>query len=341
MPGQKTYWHLLDNKRLPTEYELVSARLHYYTARGFEVEAPLQQWYRQYQQGSPLLCSDWEQFVDPRQTTYTTYTGLQATKEAFVDGLLEWLETTAYDRSLSPHWLQRLEQVLPPLRYPCHALQMVAAYIGQMGPCGRLTLVGMFQAADEVRRIQRLAYRMRQLQLSQAGFGANSQTLWQHEPHWQPLREVVEKLLVAYDWGEAFAALNLVVKPLLDRLFMVHFGHLARQAGDHVLQQIFASLYDDCQWQQQWSQALVQLVVQDTPANRQILQQWVNKWYAMMAPAIGAFAPLFDRRPEHPGALTFAAVAAQLHAALEEYLGLAGLELPAPYPALAPNDGEG
>ena len=149
MPAQKTYWHLLDNKRLPTEYELVSTRLHYYTTRGFEVDVPLQQWYRQYQQGSPLTCTDWEQFVDPRQTTYTTYTGLQAVKETFVDGLLEWLEVTAYDQGLSSTWVQLLDRVLAPMRYPCHALQMVAAYIGQMGPCGRLTLVGMFQAADE------------------------------------------------------------------------------------------------------------------------------------------------------------------------------------------------
>jgi toluene monooxygenase system protein E len=326
MPAQKTYWHLLDNKRLPTEYELVSTRLHYYTTRGFEVDVPLQQWYRQYQQGSPLTCTDWEQFVDPRQTTYTTYTGLQAVKEAFVDGLLEWLEVTAYDQGLSSTWVQILGRVLAPMRYPCHALQMVAAYIGQMGPCGRLTLVGMFQAADEIRRIQRLAYRMRQLQLSQVGFGVDSQALWQHEPLWQPLREVVEKLLVTYDWGEAFTALNLVVKPLLDGLFMVHFGRLARQEGDYVLQQLFASLYEDCQWQQQWSQALVRLVMQDTPANQQVLQQWVNKWYAMMVPAISPFTPLFDQCSESPGAGAGAEVVAQLGAALEEYLCLAGLE---------------
>jgi toluene monooxygenase system protein E len=330
MPAQKTYWHLLDNKRLPTEYEIVSTRLHYYTTYGFEVDVPLQQWYRQYQQGSPLTCNDWEQFVDPRQTTYTTYTDLQAGKEAFVDGLLEWLEVTAYDQGLSPTWIQLLDRVMAPLRYPCHALQMVAAYIGQMGPSGRLTLVGMFQAADEIRRIQRLAYRMRQLQLSQPGFGVDSQDRWQHEPLWQPLREAMEKLLVTYDWGEAFAALNLVVKPLFDGLFMVHFGRLARQEGDYVLQQLFASLYEDCQWQQQWSQALVHVVMQDTPANQQVLQRWVTKWYTMMVPALGAFAPLFEQPSELPDAITGVAVPNALHAALTEYLCLAGLACPRP-----------
>ena len=145
MPAQKTYWHLLDNKRLPTKYEFVSTRLHYYTTRGFEVDVPLQQWYRQYQQGSPLICTDWEQFVDPRQTTYTTYTGLQAVKETFVDGLLEWLEVTAYDQGLSSTWVQLLERVLAPcatLATPCRWWRPISA---RWGPAGASPWLACFR----------------------------------------------------------------------------------------------------------------------------------------------------------------------------------------------------
>jgi toluene monooxygenase system protein E len=242
-----------------------------------------------------------------------------------VDSLLEWIEVSGYDRGLSEPWLQILARALAPLRYPCHALQMVASYIAQMGPSGRITLVGMFQAADEMRRVQRLAY---QLQCRHPGLGADSQSVWQYDPLWQPLREAVERLLVAYDWGEAFAALNLVLKPLVDRLFMVYFGRLARQEGDYVLPQIFYSLYEDCQWQQQWSQALVRMALQDTPANTPVLQQWVDRWYTVAVPAVGAFAPLFDQMPTQPAAMPFAEVAAQLQASMQEYLRLAGLASP-------------
>src|SRR4051812_43627663 len=85
----KTYWHLRDAGRLPSEYELVTSRLLYYVGRGFEVDVPLAQWYRQYQQDSPFSCSDWELFGDPRQTTYARYTSLQHDREVFVDGLLQ------------------------------------------------------------------------------------------------------------------------------------------------------------------------------------------------------------------------------------------------------------
>ena len=48
MPQQKTYWHLLQQKRMPTEYEIVTSKLLLYTGEGFtgkrfELDVPLQQ----------------------------------------------------------------------------------------------------------------------------------------------------------------------------------------------------------------------------------------------------------------------------------------------------------
>jgi len=141
MVQQKTFWHLLPQRRMPSEYEIVTSKLLLNTGEGFtgkrfELDVPLQQWYEQYQQGSPLSCSSWEKFRDPRETTYTKYTELQMEKEIFVDGILEEIETTGYDRELSPRWLQTLSTLVAPFRYPGHALMMIAAYVGQMAPGG-------------------------------------------------------------------------------------------------------------------------------------------------------------------------------------------------------------
>jgi toluene monooxygenase system protein E len=281
--GQKTYWHLLSQKRMPTEYEIVTSKLLLYTGEGFtgkrfELDVPLQQWYQQYQQGSPFTCSSWEKFIDPRETTYTRYTEIQMEKEIFVDGILAEIEATNYDASLSRSWLQFLEQFLAPLRFPVHGLQMAAAYLAQLAPGGRLTIAATLQVADEVRRVERLAYRLRQLQIAYPEFAQDSKTIWQHAPIWQPLRQVIEQLLVTYDWGESFTALNLVIKPLFDQLFMVRLSELALREGDHLLGQILYSLDEDCQWQRSWSRALVKMAIQDRSANRDVLQQWVNRW---------------------------------------------------------------
>ncbi len=53
--------------------------------------------------------------------------------------------------------------------------------------------------------IQRLAYRMAQLRRSRPSFGDDgARSCGRRDPAWQPLRELIERLLVTYDWGEAF-----------------------------------------------------------------------------------------------------------------------------------------
>jgi toluene monooxygenase system protein E len=165
--AQKTYWHLIDRKRIPTEYDVVSSRLtyHSHTEGGFELSLPWSDWYATYQRNSHLVCSAWDQFIDPRHTTYASYTALQSRRELYVDGLLESVDRTGYDRELDTAWVDELQRILAPFRYPCHGFQMVASYLGEMAPTGTITLVTLFQAADEIRRIQRFAYRQKQLEL--------------------------------------------------------------------------------------------------------------------------------------------------------------------------------
>ena len=335
MTRQKTFWHLLPQRRMPTEYEIVTSRLLLntgdgFTGKRFELDVPLRHWYEQYQQGSPLACNSWEKFRDPRETTYTKYTELQMEKEIFVDCILEEIEANRYDRGLQPEWVQLLEALLAPFRYPGHALMMIAAYVAQMAPGGRIVVAATFQAADEARRVERLAYRIRQLQLASPGFASDSKSRWEQDRCWQPLRQFVERLLVTYDWGEAFVALNLILKPLIDELFLKCTSELALGHNDHLLGQIFYSLNEDCEWHRQWSQVLTLTAIEDTPANRQIIQTWINKWYPHAVRAVYAFSALFEGKPGGPGAPPFHDLTSRIVAFSEEYLRTMGLR-PIPF----------
>src|SRR6267378_3426509 len=89
MAEQKTYWHLLQQRRMPTEYEIVTSKLLCYTGEGltgkrFELDVPLLDSYKRFQLESPLTCRSWEAFRDPRETTYTKYTEIQRDKEISV-----------------------------------------------------------------------------------------------------------------------------------------------------------------------------------------------------------------------------------------------------------------
>jgi hypothetical protein len=333
MAPQKTYWHLLQQRRMPTEYEIVTSKLLSYTGEGFtgkrfELDVPLLDWYKRFQQDSPLTCTSWENFRDPRETTYTRYTDIQRHKEIFVDGILEEIETTGYDRQISSRWLQVLSRVVAPLRYPGHGLQMLASYIGQMAPSGRIVITAALQSADEMRRVQRIAYRVRQLQQFHLGFATDSKARWETDPLWQPLRIAIEKLLVCYDWAEAFVGLNLVLKPLVDEVFMKHFSDLALREGDYLLGRVFYSLNEDCQWHREWSQALTRMVIQDNSHNTAIIQGWIEKWHPIAARALQAFAPLFEGNLEDAKMTPREGVIQKMDKYYRDYLSSMGLQSP-------------
>jgi toluene monooxygenase system protein E len=331
MAHQKTYWHLLQQKRMPTEYEIVTSKLLCYTGEGFtgkrfELDVPLLDWYKRFQQDSPLICSSWEKFRDPRETTYTKYTEIQRDKEIVVDGILEEIEMSGSDGQFSTRWLYVLSRVLAPFRYPGHGLQMVASYIGQMAPSGRIVIAATLQTGDEMRRVQRVAYRVRQLQNVYSDFASDSKPRWQTDALWQPLRMCIEKLLICYDWAEAFVALNLVLKPLIDELFMNHLSDLALREGDYLLGRILYSLNEDCRWHREWSQVLTRMVIEDNSHNIGIIQGWIEKWHTVAAPAAQAFASLFEGTLEDAQMPPLEGVAKKLENFYRAYLSGMGLQ---------------
>jgi toluene monooxygenase system protein E len=257
-------------------------------------------WYYRYREGSALQAHDWEQFSDPRRTTYRGYTQLQDGREDVVDGLLRELDDTGYDRNLDDGWVRFLGRWYFPLRFPMHGLQMLAAYIAQMAPASRVTNCAAFQAADELRRVQRIAYRTVQLSGPPFGTGAagRQQAAWEDAAPFQPLRELIERALVAYDWGEAFTVTNLVIKPRIDRLVNQEIaGTLATANGDSILTSIHFSLDEDARWHRAWTAALLRHLISDTRANTEVVSGWIEKWSPLASRALDAFAGIVAEAP--------------------------------------------
>jgi toluene monooxygenase system protein E len=299
MNGRRTYWHLEANRRVPSEYEIATTKLLYYRPeRGYEVRTPAGEWQRRLELASELRVSDWDAFRDPREITYARYVANQKDKEVFVEGLLRSMAESNYDRGLSRSWLEALGAILPVLRFPCHALQMTTAFLGQTAPASSIVVACAFQVGDEIRRIERIAYRMRQLQKIDPTFGAESKPAWQSRSEWQPLRRLVETLLVTYDFGEAFVASNLVLKPIFDDLVTLGLARLAETNGDPLLGKLLFSLGEDAAWHRELASALVRFAVRDRAENRTLVERWILHWQGPVHAATRALGASFGD-PEH------------------------------------------
>jgi toluene monooxygenase system protein E len=311
MSAPRTYWHLEGKRRVPSLYELESSKLLYYPERGFEVKTPGSAWFERYQRGTPLELGPLAEFRDPRETTYTSYVAVAREKEAFVDGLLRSASESGYDAKLAEEWLASLDRWFGVLLFPCHGLQMVTAYVAHLAPVSEVVIALAFQHGDEIRRVQRFAQRVAILRQTRADFGVHAREMWQSDPAWQPLRRVLEELLVTYDFGEALVRLLLVVKPLFDALFVQHASRLAETRQDPLLCRLLFSLDEDCRWHAQVTDELVRGLVRGAAPNRALIEGWVAAAYPAMRGALAALEPVWDKKLE-AYAITLAALDAQV-----------------------------
>jgi hypothetical protein len=290
----RTYSGLHTGRRVPTEYEVVSTDLHYDYPLRFELAdgEPVVRWYEQHREGSPLYVSTWDAFSDPRRTTYRAYTNLQDGQEQVVDALFDEIDETGYDENLTDGWVSFLENNYFPLRFPLHGLEMIAAYVGQMAPSSRLTNCATFQAGDELRALQRIAYRTVQMESHRQGHDAREHRItWEEAPHYQPLRQLIERALVCYDWAEALVVLNVVIKPRLDRWINHELaGHLAYANADPILRSIHFSLGRDSEWHRQWTEVAIRTAVADNPTNRELIGRWISDWQPIADASLDSLA---------------------------------------------------
>ena len=289
MTGPKTYWHLMGARRMPSQYEIATTDLLYTPRSGFAVRTPMNRWTERCWRESPLRADDWERFSDPAAMTYDAYVGSRREAEAYLEGL----EAASIEAPpLSDAWVRRLDRGLAPLRYPCHALMMVAGYLGSVAPSGKIVVAAGMQALDQMRRVHRLAYRLRRVQSEHAEVGRDARGTWERDPAWQPCRELLERLLVTWDWGESFAAAQLVVGPVLDALAFEEHSRVARDHDDGVLARVLGSLGEDGRWHRAWARALVATAIDQRPDNRDVLRGWVEAWRPRAEAAVAALAPV-------------------------------------------------
>lgn len=288
-----------DIRRKPTEYEAVTGQFHYHFNRKpapFDLDpgAPINRWYLKHREGSALAAPDWEGFRDPAALNYRRYIALQHDRELYAEGVVDHHENDDDpDGDLAPAWVDTLTRLYAPSRYLLHVLQITSLYVGQLAPSAYITNAAFFQAADELRALQWVAYRARSLSDVHGPSLANTEEtrrIWELDPLWQPARETLERLLVAYDWGEAFVALNLAVKPALDALLKEVLVNVAGEYGDGLTAALLQESRVDTTRNQAWHSALVRYAVASNPASRSVIDGWIEKWQPLADRAVAGLS---------------------------------------------------
>ena len=307
---RRTWTAFGDVRRMPSEYEIVTHDTNYTARKGRD--AALEQnpssvanlWFLTYRDKSPLAADDWLAFRDPDEMTYRRYVAAQHRQETVVAGILEEYAAAGRDRTLGPRWRTTLATLFAPMRFPLHGLQMGTAYLAQMAPSSYVTNCAAFAAADLFRGVSLIAYRTRELQRAfpELGFGTRERERWEQDAGWQPARKAIELSLTAYDWGECFAVVHLVLRPTLDDVWLRQLGDVARDNGDDETWLLLSNLDIDAQRSRRWATALAKYAVAQRPENAGVLQKWIDRWAPRADEAAAGLAEMLAVGPEKPRA---------------------------------------
>ncbi len=297
-PKTKTWSRFGNLGRKPNEYEIVTHDLNHTITgptpleMGPDVQGNV--WLKRHRDSMPLSVPDWNGFRDPDQVTYRKYNTLQDQQETYVDGLLAEFTSKNSDHSLAPAAVDLLAGVLTPSRYLSHGLQMLSAYVQQLAPSSYIANCATFQTADQLRRVQLAAYRAKQLSetFPERNFGDAERTQWERAPGWQPIRELAERLLIAFDWHEAFIGTQLVLKPLTDLLTLQEFSDAARAQGDDLDALMADNLFKDSERSQRWTAACTRFLINAGDGNRAALLETLARWRPFGEAAIAGGADL-------------------------------------------------
>ena len=138
-----------------------------------------------------------------------------------------------------------------------------------------------FQTADQLRRVQRVAYRTRQLADAHPdrGFGdCRAPALGRRRRLAGPAARRSNACCWPYDWDQAFVGLNPGDKPLVDELFLKVFAELAREHGDELDALIAENLYLDAQRSRRWTVDACKALVEADTANAAVLRERLAQW---------------------------------------------------------------
>ena len=324
-PALKTWSAFGNLGRRPSEYEIVTHKMNH-TLRATPLElgpdSHGNRWLVRHRDRIKLRVKDWNAFRDPDQLTYRKYVTCQDKSETHLDAT--FAEFARIGRAESgPEFLQTC---LTPSRYLAHGLQMMSAYLQQLAPSTYVGNCAAFQTGDQLRRVQRVAYRTKQLDCAypERMFGKTERIAWEQLPGWQGLRKAIELLLVTFDWDDAFVGLNLVVKPLADELTLRQFAIVARNLNAELDALIAGNLFLDAERSRRWTAALTRFAIADDCANRMHLDALVAKWRPLADEIVASGSRLLGTFS--PGLSTAEQIAAAVRDAWHSFLHGAGLQ---------------
>ncbi len=237
-----------------------------------------------------IVMKDWYAFKDPRQYYYGTYTIARSRQQETMEKNLEFVDKRGLLRDLPQDTRNALIFALVPMRHLEWGANLNNCYVTAYGYGTAVTQATMFHGMDRLGLAQYLSRIGLLLDGNSGESLAHAKTLWMEHKAWQPLRQLMERLMVSTDWFELFVKQNLVLDGLIHPLVFRQFEpRVSSQNGPalSLLTEFMTTWFDESS---RWVDATIKTAALESSANAELLRDWIAQSRAEVLEALRPYA---------------------------------------------------
>ena len=244
-----------------------------------------------------LVIKDPLAYRDRNKLTYRSYILRQDNEEKKLDAIVEGAKArNGFVRVSAPAAI--VQNYVPALRHYFWGSGMMQIYGSAYTPSSTVMNTLLFQVFDSMRHAQRLVELSWELN-GQSTRSIDSRDIWLNWRPVQPLRKFIEYGMATFDWGEAFVALNFVFDPIFHPVHDVIMIDIPEATGDWPVAQFWLRLAEDVKGHIATGNDFVKAMIKESPTNRVVIQEWVDKWYPLAVDAIDGLRPILEEAHRH------------------------------------------
>lgn len=286
-------------KKRPSQYEEITLHTQW-DPRNFASAG----WFNRDKNGQPpwredaslLRATDWWAYRDPNAEWFRPFVKRQADVGRAIEQSIASAKRSDSFRTFDQSWVKFLENHYAAYRFAEYGLFLALCQAQREAGSDVVAQPIVFQSVEKDRHAQDITLYCMELETAIDNFSdANAKASWMEAPEWQGLRRITEYLLACRDWGEIYVVINCLLEPLVSTLFCREL--VLRHApihGDSVTTTLVQGAEADRAGRYDSMKAFVTMTIDQNAKNREVIQDWLDKWRPLAEQAAKDILPLFS-----------------------------------------------
>ena len=233
-----------------------------------------------------ITMEDFDDLVDPRQYYYGTWTIQRGKQQETQEKNFSFVESKGLAALLPDEVRTQITEFILPLRHVAWGANTNNNYIAAYGFGAPVTSGATMHMMDQLGIAQYITRIGLVVNDNEPSILDDAKKLWMEHDMWQPMRKLVEDMMVTKDWFELFVAQNFVLDGLLFPLVYEHFDEHAvakGAAGYSVMTEFMTEWFGESK---RWVDAVIKRAVAESDDNKQLIANWTQAWTERVSEAL-------------------------------------------------------